>query len=124
LVNCGVDIVQPDVSLSEGLFQVRKIAAMAEVKGRDFIPHTWCGAISFVANLHVAASTPNCRYIEFPYDPPSFPLESWQTLLQSKITIDAGGYIHVPEGHGLGIEPNLNVITQYGVSLPDFLRVS
>ncbi len=123
LLDAGVDIVQPDVSLSEGLFQVRKVAAMAEVRGRQFIPHTWGSAISWVANLHVAASTPNCRYIEFPYDPPSFPLESWQTLIREAITLDSEGYIHLPRGPGLGVEPNLDIIRMYGVSLPETFGV-
>jgi D-galactarolactone cycloisomerase len=123
ILEAGIDIIQPDVALSEGAFQVRKIAALAEAKGRICTPHTWGSAIGFAANLHMAASTPNSRYIEFPYDPPTFPVESWQRLIRERIAIDADGCIKVPGAPGLGVSPDLELIARYGTSLPDSARI-
>lgn len=53
-----VDIVQPDVSLT-GVFELRKIAAMAEAYDVAVAPHCPNGPIALAATLQVAACTPN-----------------------------------------------------------------
>src|SRR5207245_11255692 len=35
------DILQPDALLSEGVGQMRKVAALAEASGLEVAPHTW-----------------------------------------------------------------------------------
>src|SRR5207249_2829667 len=65
------DILQPDALLSEGVGQMRKVAALAEVAGLEVAPHTWGNGIGLLANLHLAAAIPNCPFLEFPHDPPS-----------------------------------------------------
>lgn len=109
------DILQPDATLSEGLFQLRKIAGMAEAFGLQFVPHTWADGVGMAANLHLAASVPNCGYLEFPYDPPHFTMEAFQALLVEPILPDADGYVRAPEGPGLGIELNRAALERFRV---------
>lgn len=99
--NC-YDIVQADAAFSEGVFQLRKVAAMAEAAYKQFIPHTWSNGIGLGANLHLAAATPNCPWFEFPVDPPAWTNESRDFMLAEPYTVDAGGAISVPEAPGFG----------------------
>jgi D-galactarolactone cycloisomerase len=97
------DILQPDALLSEGIFQLRKVGGMAEAANLELVPHTWGNGMGLIANLHLAASLPNCAWLEFPHDPPSgFTLESRDQMLMEPLTIDADGAVRVPDRPGFG----------------------
>lgn len=98
------DIIQADAAFSEGIWGCRKIGAAAEAFGLPFIPHTWSNGIGLLANLHLAASLPNCGWLEVPYDPPAFTHEGRDALLRTPFTIGADGLARVPDRPGLGIE--------------------
>lgn len=60
LINKGiVDIIQPDISHTGGIWEVRKIAAMAETSDIALAPHCPLGPIAFAASLHINACCPN-----------------------------------------------------------------
>jgi galactonate dehydratase len=96
-------ILQPDLSHAGGIFEVRKIAAMAEAHYAAIAPHCPLGPISLAACLQVDACTPNflCqeqvtlgeRYLRRP-----FPLED--------------GHVPMPEGPGLGIEVDEQAVAE------------
>ncbi len=97
------DILQPDALLSEGIFQLRKVAALAEASYRLMLPHTWGNGMGLLANLHLAASVPNCPWLEFPHDPPSgFTAQARDCMLAEPLWIDAEGRVPVPERPGFG----------------------
>jgi L-alanine-DL-glutamate epimerase-like enolase superfamily enzyme len=97
------DILQPDALLSEGIFQLRKVAAMAEAAHLDLVPHTWGNGMGLLANLHLAAASPNCPWLEFPHDPPSgFTAASRDQMLRETLSIDADGKLPVPDRPGFG----------------------
>ena len=54
-----VDIIQPDLSHAGGLWEVRKISAMAEAYDIAVAPHCPLGVIAFAACLHHDLATPN-----------------------------------------------------------------
>lgn len=101
--NC-YDIIQADAAFSEGVFQLRKVAALAELAFKPFIPHTWSNGIGLGANLHLAAATPNCPWFEFPIDPPAWTEESRDFMLAEPYTIAADGTISVPDAPGFGFK--------------------
>ncbi|QRN85312.1 mandelate racemase/muconate lactonizing enzyme family protein [Clostridia bacterium] len=111
--NC-FDILQGDSSFSEGMFQLRKIAAYAEINYKEFIPHTWSNCIGLNANLQLAASLPNCSWFEFPYEEPGWNFEVSSYLLRNGHEIK-DGFITVPQGHGLGMEFDTDRIEKYTV---------
>jgi galactonate dehydratase len=88
-------ILQPDVCHAGGIFECRKIAAMAETYFAAVAPHNPLGPISLAACLQLAACTPNF-------------------LIQEQVTLGEGilkepfvqtdGYINLPTKPGLGIE--------------------
>ncbi len=54
-----VDIIQPDLSHAGGLWEVRKIAAMAEAYDVAVAPHAPLGPINLAASLQLDFCTPN-----------------------------------------------------------------
>jgi D-galactarolactone cycloisomerase len=112
------DILQPDALLSEGVFQLRKVAALAEAAGLGLVPHTWSNGIGLLANLHLAASIPNCSHLEFPHDPPSgWTAAARDQMLVEPLAIDADGFVRVPDRPGLGIELDHERIDRHTVAM-------
>lgn len=108
------DIIQADAAFSEGIWGCRKIAGMAEAFGLPFIPHTWSNGIGLLANAHLAASLPNCAWLEIPYDPPAFTHAGRDRLLaESPLQVDPDGMVRIPERPGLGIVLDEDVLAAY-----------
>ena len=110
------DILQPDATNCEGLSQLKKIAALCEVKNKWFIPHHGMGGIGLYAHLHLCCSIPNSPYIEYIYDPPYRTIEDYLGMggiVVNPPRIDKEGYIYVSETPGLGVEIDENAIQKY-----------
>jgi L-alanine-DL-glutamate epimerase-like enolase superfamily enzyme len=107
------DVIQANCTLSEGMFQLRKVAGLAEMCYKPYVPHAWIPGSGFAASLQLAASIPNCPWIEYPYDPPSYTVDTWQMMLKEKIVIDKDGYLPVPQKPGLGVDVDEEVIEKY-----------
>jgi L-alanine-DL-glutamate epimerase-like enolase superfamily enzyme len=107
------DVYQPDCTFIGGISTTRKIAAMVQAEGKVFTPHTWTNGIGLVANLHCAAASSGVPYIEFPYDPPNWTPEARDFIFAEPLSIDAEGYVHLPQGPGLGIELDEEKLARY-----------
>jgi galactonate dehydratase len=59
LMSGAADIVQPDVSHCGGIWELRKIAAMAEAHDVAVAPHCPLGPICLAASLQIDFCTPN-----------------------------------------------------------------
>jgi L-alanine-DL-glutamate epimerase-like enolase superfamily enzyme len=111
------DILQPDALLSEGVGQMRKVAALAELAGLEVAPHTWGNGIGLMANLHLAAAIPNCPFLEFPHDPPSgWTAAARDQMLLDPLVIDAEGCVRIPDRPGFGLVLDEERIAHYTVS--------
>jgi L-alanine-DL-glutamate epimerase-like enolase superfamily enzyme len=115
IVRGGVDVIQPDVVLAGGLGGCRRIAALADLHGRAFSPHTWSNGLGLLANLHLALAVSTCPYIEVPLDPPGWTPARRDWLLPAPLEIAADGTIAPPPGPGLGAEPDLDALEGYRV---------
>lgn len=115
------DVYQPDCTFIGGISTTRKIAAMVQADGKVFTPHTWTNGIGFVANLHCAAAARIVPYIEFPYDPPNWTPAQRDFLFREPITIDDEGYVHLPDGPGLGIELDEEKLAKYEQTRTDVI---
>jgi galactonate dehydratase len=104
VLRAGVAVVQPDLSHAGGISEVRRIAALAETHGALLAPHCPLGPISLAASLQVALATPNFLIQEHSggihYHEGTELLDYLVDRAPLRI-ID--GYIHRPEGAGLGI---------------------
>ena len=88
-------VLQPDLSHAGGIFEVRKIAAMAEVYYAAIAPHCPLGPIALAASLQVDACTPNFLCQE--------QVSMGEGYLKEPFVLSEG-HIEVPTGPGLGIE--------------------
>ena len=115
IVRGGVDVIQPDAVLAGGFAGCRRIAALADLHGRSFTPHTWSNGLGLLANLHVALAVSTCPYVEVPLDPPAWTPARRDFLLPAPLEIAADGTIAPPPGAGLGAEPDLDALEAYRV---------
>ncbi|MBE7047337.1 MAG: galactonate dehydratase [Ruminococcaceae bacterium] len=97
----AVSVVQPDICHVGGIFEGRKIAALAEMYYMSIAPHNPLGAISLASCLQLDACTPNFLVQEHPGNPDKSDLGVG--YLKEPFVIE-DGYIKVPAKPGLGIE--------------------
>lgn len=93
----GVSILQPALGRSGGIWEAKKIAAIAEVFNAQMAPHLYAGPVEWAANLHFGISTPNllmCETIETDFH---------NDLIKGSIKVE-NGFVHAPTAPGLGIE--------------------
>jgi len=110
------DVLQPDAVLSEGVYQLRKVAAWAEASGLRLAPHTWTHGIGLLANLHLVASIPNSSWFEFPHEPPGWPASALSQMLVDKPWIDADGQLAVPRSPGFGFTLDEELVERHTVA--------
>ena len=113
LLRGGVDVIQPDVVLAGGLGGCRRVAAVADLCGRMFSPHTWSNGLGLVANLHLACAVSTCPFVEVPHDPPAWTPARRDWLLPAPVEIAPDGTIAPPPGPGLGVEPDLDALERW-----------
>jgi L-alanine-DL-glutamate epimerase-like enolase superfamily enzyme len=90
-------ILQPALGRSGGIWETKKIAAIAESHNAQIAPHLYAGPVEWAANIHLAASIPNilmAETIETPFH---------DALIKGGIRTEAG-FVTPPEAPGLGIE--------------------
>ena len=115
----SVDILQPDICSSGGLTEAKRISALASVYGVDLIPHTWGTSIGMHVALHFIS---NLELIPGRMKQPDFLMEYDQTenALREELTypsvIMKDGMIEVPQGPGLGLDVNEDVLRKYDMS--------
>jgi D-galactarolactone cycloisomerase len=102
----AADIVQPSITKVGGITEMKKIATLAAAGGVTFVPHSFYFGPGLAATLHVAASTPGVPYVEMP------PRQLATSLLAEPIRF-SGGAVTVPEGPGLGADPDPGVLARF-----------
>jgi L-alanine-DL-glutamate epimerase-like enolase superfamily enzyme len=107
----GVDVLQPDVVLAGGIGGGRRIAALADLCGRMWSPHTWSNGLGLLANLHLALAVSTCPYLEVPLDPPGWtPARRDWLLGGDALPIAHDGTVGPPDGPGLGAVPDVDAL--------------
>jgi L-alanine-DL-glutamate epimerase-like enolase superfamily enzyme len=94
----GAQILQPALGRAGGIWESKKIAAMAEAFGAQIAPHLYAGPVAWAANIHLAVSCPNTLMVECIEEGGQFHLP----LIGHTIRVE-DGYIRAPEAPGLGI---------------------
>jgi L-alanine-DL-glutamate epimerase-like enolase superfamily enzyme len=112
----GIDVVQTDAVLAGGIGGCRRLAALADLCGRAFSPHTWTNGLGLVANLHLAAAVSTCPYVEVPFDPPAWTPAQRDFLLPAPLEIAPDGTIAPPPGPGFGVELDLDALEAFRVA--------
>jgi L-alanine-DL-glutamate epimerase-like enolase superfamily enzyme len=97
-----LDVLQPDAATAGGIGEARRMAMAAPLFGVRVVPHVCSGPVALAANLHLAASVPAIRLVEYP---PSL-LPVWSTFGTGvELGLDAivDGNLPIPDQPGLGV---------------------
>jgi galactonate dehydratase len=107
LATGGADIIQPDISHAGGIWETRKIAAMAEAYDVAVAPHCPLGPIALASSLQLDFCTPNAfiqeQSLGIHYNQGSDLLDY---LTNPNVFHYVDGYVMKLDQPGLGIEVN------------------
>lgn len=104
----AVAIVQPDICVTGGLWEMKKIAAMAEAHYASVAPHNPCGPVATAVNVHFAASTQNFVVLEYHADDAGVRRD----IVDEPMKL-VDGYLELPDRPGLGIDLNVDALDAY-----------
>jgi len=93
----AAEILQPALGRAGGIWEMKKVAAIAEVFNAQMAPHLYAGPIEWAANIHLAASIPNILLLETIETP------FHDQLIKGSIRVE-NGFVIPPEAPGLGVE--------------------
>lgn len=106
----GIHIAQIDLARN-GLTEAMRISDIAEDRSLKVVNHFWTSGINLAAGLHFLASRKSTFIYEYCVE--ESPLR-WD-VTEQKMEIDAEGFVHVPDGPGLGIDLNEESIDRFRV---------
>lgn len=107
-----VDVVQPDLTRCGGLTVARQLAQMVAVANIDLVPHSWLSDLLHAYSLHLVATLPRARFLEF-------------NVAQSDLThgicggalkLNDDGTVSIPSGPGLGVDVDIDFINKHRVN--------
>lgn len=90
-------ILQPALGRAGGIWEMKKVAAMAEVYNAQMAPHLYAGPVEWAANIHLGVSIPNLLMVE------TIETEFHDALIKGSILVE-DGFVPAPTAPGLGIE--------------------
>jgi L-alanine-DL-glutamate epimerase-like enolase superfamily enzyme len=93
----AAEILQPALGRAGGIWEMKKVAAMAEVFNAQMAPHLYAGPVEWAANIHLAASIPNLLLLE------TIETSFHDQLITGSIRVE-DGFVTPPTAAGLGIE--------------------
>lgn len=111
----AVDILQPDQTICGGLSEARRIWQAAYDAQIQVVTHGWNTAVGLAADLQLAASMPDAKYVEFWYPAPYV-----DGILVEPFQMDDEGRLPIPDRPGLGIELDLDAVRARGAGAHDF----
>ena len=104
----AVSYAQPDVTSAGGITSMRRIASLADANNIQTLPHVFGSVVALAASLQILSTIPGKPMVEFDRTPNPIRDE----LSVEPITND-GPVVHVPEGPGLGIEIDPEVLDEF-----------
>jgi L-alanine-DL-glutamate epimerase-like enolase superfamily enzyme len=93
----AAEILQPALGRAGGIWEMKKVAAIAEVFNAQVAPHFYAGPVEWAANIHLGVSIPNLLIVE------SIETDFHYALIKNSFRVE-GGYIEAPTAPGLGID--------------------
>jgi L-alanine-DL-glutamate epimerase-like enolase superfamily enzyme len=104
----AVTYAQPSITKVGGVTEMRKVMALAQTFGVSVVPHSAYFGPGLLASIHCIATLPRESLVE------RYDCDFADNPLHDAIH-PRDGRIAVPQGPGLGVEPDANVIEQLRV---------
>ncbi|MBN9111691.1 MAG: mandelate racemase/muconate lactonizing enzyme family protein [Pseudonocardia sp.] len=104
VLESGVSVLQPDAAVNGGISVARRMAQVAASRyGARVVPHISAGPLALTANLHLAATVPAIRLVE--YSLHLVPAHE-ELSVGAKLGLDqvVDGMLPIPDGPGLGVD--------------------
>ena len=106
----AVSHAQPSVIKVGGITEYLKVAALADEFGIRLAPHSPYFGPGLLATLQLMALRDDATFVEVFY------MKRAACLWRGRIDVDANGDVEVPQGPGIGYEPDKAVMEQFRVS--------
>jgi L-alanine-DL-glutamate epimerase-like enolase superfamily enzyme len=106
----AVSYAQPSVIKVGGITEYLKVVALADDMGVKLAPHSPYFGPGFLATLQLMSLRDDGTFVEVFY------MNRAACLWRGNIDVDAQGNIAVPDGLGIGYEPDQDVMERYRVS--------
>ncbi|HQE62716.1 MAG TPA: enolase C-terminal domain-like protein, partial [Candidatus Latescibacteria bacterium] len=114
MLNARVDIVQPDVVKCAGITETMKIATLAEVFNRLFLPHQTQPSIGTAVNVHICAALHWC---DLPQEYTGQSPELDELFEEPLVFYDGAITVPLRPGHGLVLKKSaLDGATRFSTS--------
>ena len=110
----AVATIMPDVKHCGGLWEGRKIAALAETAGLTVSPHNPSGPIAALVSAHLAATLPNFSHLEYAWGE-----VPWRASLTDPPEQILDGALVLPGGPGLGVTLDEATLAERGFDPSD-----
>jgi len=104
-------MVRGDVIYCGGVTPLKKLASLSEAFGMNCEIHLNMNPLAQAANLHVMCSMKNCDFFEW-----ALPEWLWEYGVKENIRLDDEGFVHVPEGPGLGLDVDKEYINSHTIA--------
>lgn len=101
---------QPSVTKVGGVTMMRKVMALADAHGVAVVPHSAYFGPGLIASIHCIAAMPNGGLVE------RYDADFAVNPMHDAIMPDKNGCMAVPQGPGLGIDPDMAVVEKLRVS--------
>ncbi len=111
-----IDVIQVDISRAGGLTESRRIAQMAHRRNLPCIPHAYSTGVLLAASVHWVAAIPNGSLVEYTVEESPLATALTGTGLLREPLRAVEGWITVPEGPGLGVELDEELVARYRVA--------
>jgi D-galactarolactone cycloisomerase len=124
LENRGLDIAQPEVCALGGISEYLRVLALCHAHFTPVINHVWGSAIAVATNLQLLAAMPPMPGGLYPWEPMlefdttdnKFRDELLEIPLDIQGQVKANdGYVQIPDGPGIGVEPDMTFIQHYAI---------
>lgn len=106
----AVSHAQPSVTKVGGITEFLKVVRLADERGVKLMPHSPYFGPGLLATLHLLSLRDDATFVEIFY------MKREACLWRGRIEPDANGNVAVPDGAGLGYEPDRGVMQRYKVA--------
>ena len=106
----AVDYAQPSVTKVGGVTMMRKVMDLAYAHGVEVVPHSAYFGPGLLASIHCIAAMPNGSLVE------RYDADFAENPLHDAIHPDKNGHIAVPQGPGLGLDPDMKVVEKLRIA--------
>jgi len=103
----AVSHAQPSVTKVGGITEYLKVVALADERGVRLAPHSPYFGPGLLATLHLLSLCDDSTFVEIFY------MKREACLWRGCTDVDASGNVAVPDGPGLGYEPDRDVMERY-----------